>query len=151
MSVDGNKSVGSVDMVQGMPMSFADSRAYANRPIGSFGSQDFIMDEESIHWKVFFMRVFLIVLLVMMIASLAMYALSPKFLFLACIICAFLIICLVWTFVDLSFLCPCIPCCRKQDVGPPLQTSYGQSQNPPPPQSLDDPVENPFGNYHNKL
>lgn len=145
-SVDGGrvKHTSADENVPG-PMSFADFRVRTVRSIGSFGSSDFILDEENIHWRVFFTRVFLIFLLVLVIVCLGLYDLNSGFLFLACFIGAFLILCLVATFVDLSFMWRC--CFKKKEPA----TANPTLQPPPIPETIEAPVENPFGNYHNRL
>lgn len=115
----------------------------------SIGSVDSIIDEENINWWVFFTRVFLIILVVLIIVTLGLENLNPSFIFLSVFLCAFLILCLVATFVDLS----CIwKCCRTAQPPPPL-TDSTTAANPPEFVDTESPIQstNAFGNYHNRL
>lgn len=146
-SVDGGKKKhSSMDENTPGPVSFADFRVRTMRSIDSTGYAESILDEENIHWRVFFTRIFLIILLLLVIICLGLYDLNPGFLFLACFIGAFLILCLVATFVDLSFLYRC--CAKKQESTPANPVVV-----PPtiPAEIIEAPVDNPFGNYHNRL
>jgi hypothetical protein len=116
---------------------------------------DSIMDIETINWRIFFTRIFLIVLLVLVVVCLGLYDLNPGFLFLAIFILGFLILCLVATFVDLS--CIWRRCSRSGTTGEvnnaasTSATLQQQAPAPAPAPGVETHVESPFGNYHNKL
>jgi hypothetical protein len=65
-------------------------------------SDDGILDEEHVHWRVFLTRVFLFFLLLVTIICCALEEISQRFLFLAVIFCALLVFLIFVTFVDLS-------------------------------------------------
>jgi hypothetical protein len=140
------------------PMSFAD---FGNRPVRRVASlasnADSIMDEETIHWRVLFTRIFLIILLLLVIVCLGLYDLNPSFLFLAIFICGFLVICLVATFVDLSFIWRRCLCMKAQEAPAGGANVTGTNSSDQPSTELhtqaniEAPTESPFGNYHNRL
>jgi hypothetical protein len=113
------------------------------------------MDEETIHWKVFFTRIFLIILLLLVVVCLGLYDLNPSFLFLAIFICGFLVICLVATFVDLLCIWRRLLCMKRQPEQGANATGTNSSDQPSTElhaqANIEAPTESPFGNYHNRL
>ncbi|KAJ1429455.1 hypothetical protein B484DRAFT_449359 [Ochromonadaceae sp. CCMP2298] len=105
-----------------------------------------IIDEENINWRGLLTRVFLVFLLVVMLACLGLYALSPAFAFLACMVCALLVLCLIGTFVDLSFLWRCL----KANANEPAQPPDPELNDPQSPQNPESTVT-PFADYHKRL
>jgi hypothetical protein len=113
------------------------------------------MDIETINWRIFFTRIFLIILLVLVVVCLGLYDLNPGFLFLAIFILGFLILCLVATFVDLGCIWRRCSYCRsgtseESNNATSKSTTLQQETSAPAP-SVEAHVESPFGNYHNKL
>ena len=158
-----DKKNGSIDGEFPGPVSFADFKSkrspspvnpidQVRRVLSNQSHADSIIDEETIHWGVFFTRIFLILLLLLMIVCLGLYRLNPGFLFLAIFICGFLVICLVATFVDLSCIWKRCSCCKKETEN---QAPTDIEALPEAPTAVaanvETVVENPFGNYHNKL
>lgn len=151
------------------PISFAEFGSRGLRRVLSLASStdsSSIMDEETINWRMFFTRIFLIILLCLVIVCLGLYNLNHAFLILAALICGFLILCLVATFVDLSWMWRWIPCCpARNPAASPTPTlganiSSGMSNKKEEDDvenrdgsktSIETPVESPFGNYHNRL
>jgi hypothetical protein len=138
------------------PTSFADFAQRSVRRMTTVTSNaDSIMDIETINWRIFFTRIFLIILLVLVVVCLGLYDLNPGFLFLAIFILGFLILCLVATFVDLGCICRRCSYCRSGTSGESnnatsKSTTLQQETSAPAP-SVEAHVESPFGNYHNKL
>jgi len=120
----------------------------------SIGSVDSIIDEENINWWVFFTRVFLLILVVLIIVTLGLEDLNPSFIFLSVFLCAFLILCLVATFVDMSCLWKCCKTAQPQLPSPPVDGTTGTATTSPPEfVDTESPIQstNAFGNYHNRL
>jgi hypothetical protein len=122
-------------------------RAFLRSP--TINSEDLI-DEETINWTGLLTRVFLLFLLVVMLACLGLYALSPAFAFLACMVCGLLLLCLVGTFVDLSFLWPCLakPTVEQEQEPAPPEPNIEECQSPTNPV---EPTVTPFADYHTRL
>lgn len=138
------------------PTSFTDfARRNFPRTMTLTSNNDSIIDIETINWRIFFTRIFLIILLVLVIVCLGLYDLNPGFLFLAIFLLGFLILCLVATFVDFSCLWRWCPCCSSTDAASKTtgNSVTGGETPPPTPTATAAPVdvESPFGNYHNKL
>lgn len=116
----------------------------------SIGSVDSIIDEENINWWVLFTRVFLIILVCLIVVTLGLYEMNPSIIFLSVFLCAFLILCLVATFFDISCLWKCLK--KKEDQLPPTENA-DSSASPPQPTDVESPIShnNNFGDYHNRL
>ena len=150
------------------PISFAEFGTRGLQRVLSWTSNtdsSSIMDEETINWRMFFTRIFLILLLCLVIVCLGLYNLNHAFLILAALICGFLILCLVATFVDLSCLWRWLPCCPSRIPAAPGANATSNNndnkndsnlraedlENRETKTSIETPVESPFGNYHNRL
>lgn len=129
------------------PMSFADAVPRRRRSIGSVDS---IIDEENINWWVLFTRVFLILLVCLIVVTLGLYEMNPSIIFLSAFLCAFLILCLVATFIDISCLWKCLKKKENQHA-PPVTDSADSNANQTQPADVESPIPNNFGNYHNRL
>lgn len=65
-------------------------------------TDDGILDEEHVHWKVLGMRIFCFLLLFLIIVCCSLEEISPRFLVLAAMMCGLLVLIILATFIDLG-------------------------------------------------